>query len=115
MCKLSIYPNRILAVFPTLFHSDVFFSFGINREPSEWKEGEGAGFVGHAPFSRKNQLIIKYLPTEIDYNRYSALGKVNWIPRPEVCPHCGQKGCLIGHGWYKKKGSQEVSAATGST
>jgi hypothetical protein len=51
----------------------------------------------------KKQLIIKYLTTEIDYNRYVALGKANRIPKPEVCPHCGLKGCLIGHGWYKKK------------
>ena len=67
----------------------------------------------HSP--EKTQLIIKYLPTRIDYNRYAALGKANVIPKPEVCPHCGRKGCLIGHGWYKKKGFQGVPVATGST
>ena len=63
----------------------------------------------HSP--GKKQLIIKYLTTEIDYNRYASLGKTNVIPRPEVCPHCGLKDCLIGHGWYKKKGFQATRTA----
>lgn len=55
------------------------------------------------PFKTK-KLIIKYLSEPTDYKRYSDLGKNNLISKPAVCPHCKGSDCLIGHGWYSRKG-----------
>ena len=38
---------------------------------------------------------------------YINLGKHQESPRPEVCPQCGAKGCLIGHGYYQRKAKDE--------
>jgi len=47
--------------------------------------------------------LIKYLTELIDYKQYCEKGRDNVIPKPEVCPFCNRKDCLIGHGWYKRK------------
>jgi len=47
--------------------------------------------------------LIKYLTELIDYKQYCEKGRDNVVPKPEVCPFCGGKDCLIGHGWYKIK------------
>jgi hypothetical protein len=38
---------------------------------------------------------------------YIDLGKHQESPRPEGCPACGAKGCLIGHGYYQRKAKDE--------
>lgn len=48
--------------------------------------------------------MIKYLTEPIDYKQYCEKGRDNVIPKPEVCPFCGRADCLIGHGWFKRKG-----------
>lgn len=53
------------------------------------------------PFKKK--LIIKYLSEDQDYKTYCDLGKNNRILKPP-CPFCKSSTCLIGHGWYQRKG-----------
>lgn len=52
--------------------------------------------------------MIKYLTETIDYKQYCEKGREYVIPKPEVCPFCDKKDCLIGHGWYKRKGLSGV-------
>lgn len=52
----------------------------------------------------QKQLIIKYLSEALDYKHYCDLGKNNEISKPAVCPCCKGSDCLIGHGWYGRKG-----------
>lgn len=33
------------------------------------------------------------------------------IKRPDRCPFCNRKGCLIGHGYYKRKGIVDESGS----
>jgi transposase-like protein len=58
-------------------------------------------------FTKK--LIIKYLTETKDYKHYCDLGNKNIIAKPLVCPLCKGTDCLIGHGWYLRKG---LSGAT---
>ncbi len=53
--------------------------------------------------SLQKQTIIKYLSEDLDYKQYCDLGKNNRISKP-FCPYCKRTGCLIGHGWYARKG-----------
>lgn len=46
-----------------------------------------------------------------DYKQYCDTCRKNIISRPERCPFCNRKDCLIGHGYYKRKG---VCDGTGS-
>jgi len=57
----------------------------------------------------KNKLIIKYLSEALDYKQYCDLGKNNYVPKPSSCPHCKSSSCLIGHGWYSRKGLSGAS------
>ena len=59
------------------------------------------------PFITK--LIIKYLSEDLDYKQYCDLGKNNLIVKPISCPHCKSSNCLIGHGWYARKGLSGAS------
>lgn len=34
------------------------------------------------------------------------------IKRPDRCPFCNRKGCLIGHGYYKRKGIGDESGSS---
>jgi transposase-like protein len=47
--------------------------------------------------------LIKYLSEPVDYKQYCELGKQNKIAKPDVCPFCGDRECLIGHGWFPRK------------
>jgi len=38
-----------------------------------------------------------------DAQEYNIESKQEDAPRPEKCPHCGQKSCMIGHGYYWRK------------
>jgi hypothetical protein len=71
--------------------------------------------AGRYQFSFTIKTIIKYLLEPHDYKQYSELGKKNIIPRPEVCPYCGAAGCLIGHGWFKKKASVGILTVSKSS
>jgi len=61
----------------------------------------------YLPFKQK--AIIKYLSAALDYNQYCDLGKNNLIAKPSSCPHCKSSSCLIGHGWYARKGLSGAS------
>jgi transposase-like protein len=75
------------------------------------KRGDEAGLAAklRSP-PETTYLIVKYLTELTDYKQYCERGKGNNIPKPQVCPYCGRKDCLKGHGWYRRKGLSGHSA-----
>lgn len=55
------------------------------------------------PNPQSNYTIILYLIQRISARKYSAVGKNNEFPKPEVCPFCHTLGtCLVGWGYYER-------------